>query len=151
MRIHCLLPFLQELKSICGPARLLLFLRDKFVVRRQLKTCEEIRKESKLQPCLPKNLFAWQQLHLKSMAGLAKGEALRLLRPNPSRSTFNDKRTELQICLKKREYLELFSAGVTVYLKTENIARTNEINTFCNTISSGFANPQELTDGEMTP
>ena len=37
MRIHCLLPFLQELKSICGPARLLLFLRDKLVVRRQLK------------------------------------------------------------------------------------------------------------------
>ena len=36
MRIHYLLPFLQELKSICGPARLLLFLRDKLVVRRQL-------------------------------------------------------------------------------------------------------------------
>ena len=37
MGIHCLLPFLRKLKSVCGPVRLLLFLRDKFVVRRQLK------------------------------------------------------------------------------------------------------------------
>ena len=37
MEIHCLLPFLRKLKSVCGPVRLLFFLRDKFVVRRQLK------------------------------------------------------------------------------------------------------------------
>ena len=37
MGIHCLLPFLRKLKSVGRPARLLLFLRDKFVVRRQLK------------------------------------------------------------------------------------------------------------------
>ena len=37
MGIHCLLPFLRKLKSVCGPARLLLFLRDKFVFKRQLK------------------------------------------------------------------------------------------------------------------
>ena len=85
------------------------------------------------------------------MAGFAKGEVLRLLRPNSSRATFNEKRTELQICLKNREYLELFSAGETVYLKTEKIACTHENNTFCSTISSGFANPQEHTDREMTP
>ena len=146
MRIHCLLPFLQELKSICGPARLLLFLRDKLVVRRQLKRFGKNRTSA-----LPKNLFTWQQLHVQSRAGFAKGEALRLLRPNSSRSTFNEKRTELQICLKNREYLELFSAGETVYLKTEKTARTHENNTFCSTISSGFANPQEHTDRVMTP
>ena len=41
-----------------------------------------------------------------------------------------------------------------VYLKTKKVARTNENITFCNTISSGFAKPQEdqeNTDGEMTP
>ena len=37
MRIHCLLPFHRKFKSVCRPARLLLFLCDKFVVRRQLK------------------------------------------------------------------------------------------------------------------
>ena len=37
MGIHCLLPFLRKLKSICGPVQLLLFLRDKFVARRRLK------------------------------------------------------------------------------------------------------------------
>ena len=37
MGIYYLLPFLQKLKRVCGPARLLLFLLDKFVVRRQLK------------------------------------------------------------------------------------------------------------------
>ena len=37
-----------------------------------------------------------------------------------------------------------------MYLKTEKIARTHENITFCNTISSGFAKPQEHTDGEMT-
>ena len=30
-------PFLRKLKSVCGPVRLLLFLLDKFVIRRQLK------------------------------------------------------------------------------------------------------------------
>ena len=33
----------------------------------------------------------------------------------------------------------------------KKIARTHENITFCNTISSGFAKPQEHTDGEMTP
>ena len=37
MKIHCLLQFLRKLKSVCGPVRLLLFLRDKFVVRRQFR------------------------------------------------------------------------------------------------------------------
>ena len=37
MEIHCLLQFLRKLKSVCGPVRLLLFLRDKFVVSRQLR------------------------------------------------------------------------------------------------------------------
>ena len=37
MRIHCPLPFLRKLKSVGRPARFLLFLREKFVVRRQLK------------------------------------------------------------------------------------------------------------------
>ena len=100
MRIHCLLPFLQELKSICGPARLLLFLRDKLVVRRQLKRFGKNRNCS----------LAQESIHLAAVTlavdgGFAKGEALRLLRPNSSRSTFNEKRTELQICLKNREYL----------------------------------------------
>ena len=36
------------------------------------------------------------------------------------------------------------------YLK-KKIARTHENITFYNTISSGFAKPQEHTDGEMTP
>ena len=74
MGIHRLLLFLRKLKSVCGPARLLLFLRDKLVVRRQLKTFRKNRN------CT--------------------------LRPNSSRSTFNKKRTEFQICLKNREYLE---------------------------------------------
>ena len=37
-----------------------------------------------------------------------------------------------------------------MYLKIEKIARTHEIITFCNTISFGFAKPQEHTDREMT-
>ena len=37
MGIHCLLPFFRKLKSVCGPMRLLLFLRDKFVATRRLK------------------------------------------------------------------------------------------------------------------
>ena len=46
--------------------------------------------------------------------------------------------------------LELSSAGDSMYLKTEKIARTRENITFCNTISSGFAKPQEHTEREMT-
>ena len=37
-----------------------------------------------------------------------------------------------------------------MYLKTEKIARTHENIIFCNTISSGFAKPQEHTEREMT-
>ena len=37
MVIHCLLPFLRKLNSVCGPTRLLSFLRDKFVIRKQLR------------------------------------------------------------------------------------------------------------------
>ena len=37
-----------------------------------------------------------------------------------------------------------------MYLKIEKIWRTHEIITFCNTISYGFAKPQEHTDREMT-
>ena len=43
MEIHCLMQFLRKLKSVCGPVRLLLFIRDKFVVRRQLKTFRKNR------------------------------------------------------------------------------------------------------------
>ena len=46
----------------------------------------------------------------------------------------------------KNVSLELFSAGETVYLKTIKTARANKNITFCNTISSGFAKPQEHTD-----
>ena len=37
-----------------------------------------------------------------------------------------------------------------MYLKTEKIARTHENITFCSTISSGFAKPQEHTDRKLT-
>ena len=37
MGIQCLLQFIRKLKSVCGTKRLLLFLCDKFVVRKQLK------------------------------------------------------------------------------------------------------------------
>ena len=44
MEIHCLSPFHRKIKSVCRPARLLLFLRDeKFVVRRQLKRFRKTR------------------------------------------------------------------------------------------------------------
>ena len=49
MAIHCLLPFLRKLKSVCGPARLLLFLCDKFVVGRQLKRFRKNRNCSRAQ------------------------------------------------------------------------------------------------------
>ena len=125
--------------------RLLLFLRDKFVVRRQLKrfrknrncslaresiyltavthtadgcvdnikfasyltgnrplTCKRIPKRQR-----PSNTRTIFHVTLKGVnAGFAKGEALHLLTPNSSRSTFIKKHTEFQICLKIREYLE---------------------------------------------
>ena len=37
-----------------------------------------------------------------------------------------------------------------MYLKAEKMARTHENITFCNTISFGFAKPQEHTKMEMT-
>ena len=59
------------------------------------------------------------------------------------------------MCLKNKALrnvsLELFSAGETEYLKTTKTARAHENITFCNTISSAFAKPQEHKDGEMTP
>ena len=49
MGIHCLLPFLRKLKSVCRPTRHLLFLRDKFVVRRRLKRFRKNRNCSHAQ------------------------------------------------------------------------------------------------------
>ena len=46
--------------------------------------------------------------------------------------------------------LELSSTVETVYLKTKKIARTHENITFCNTISFGFAKPQEHTERDYT-
>ena len=132
MGIHCLLPFLRKLKSVCGPAQLLSFLRDKFVVWRQLKRFRKNRNCSLGQESIhlaavtltANELFNREstldmQTHYKETAtflytnyfscyalkgvntGFAKGEALRLLRPNSSRSTFNKKHTDFQICLKE--------------------------------------------------
>ena len=129
MGIHCLLPFLRKLKSVGRPARPLLSLRDKFLVRRQQKrfrknrncslaqefihltavtltadgcvnnikfaryltgnqplTCKLITKRQ-----LPSNTRIYSSCHTAKgvNTGFAKGEALRLLRPNSSRSTFN--------------------------------------------------------------
>ena len=47
--------------------------------------------------------------------GFAKGEALHLLRPNSSRSTFNKKRTDFQICLKELRILKIRFSGVIFY------------------------------------
>ena len=63
MRIHCLLPFLQKLKSVCRPPRLLLFLRDKFVVRRQLKRFRKNRNCS----------LAQESIHLAAVTLTADG------------------------------------------------------------------------------
>ena len=69
---------------------------------------------------------------------------------------FQRKRTEFKYVEKientqnkalRNVFLELFSAGETVYLKTIKTARVHENITLCNTISSGFAEPQEHTDG----
>ena len=128
MGIHFLLPFLRNLKRVSGPVRLLLFLRDKFVVRRQLKRFRKNRNCSLAQEsihlaavtltadgCVNNIKFASyltgnQPLTCKLITkrqlpsytnyfschtlkgvntGFTKGEALRLLRPNLSRSTFN--------------------------------------------------------------
>ena len=128
MGIHCLLPFPRKLKRFGRPARLLLFLRDKFVVRRQLKRFRKNRNCSLAQEsihlaavtltadgCVNNIKFASyltgnQPLTCKLITkrqlpsytnyfschtlkgvntGFTKGEALRLLRPNSSRSTFN--------------------------------------------------------------
>ena len=63
MEIHCLLQFLRKLKSVCGPVRLLLFLRDKFVVRRQLKTFRKNRNCS----------LARESIHLAAVSHTADG------------------------------------------------------------------------------
>ena len=63
MGIHCLLPFLPKLKIIGRPARLLLFLRDKFVVRRQLKRFRKNRNCS----------LAQESIHLAAVTLTADG------------------------------------------------------------------------------
>ena len=63
MEIHCLLPFLRKLKSVCGPVRLLFFLRDKFVVRRQLKRFRKNRNCS----------LARESIHLAAVSHTADG------------------------------------------------------------------------------
>ena len=140
MGIHCLLPFVRKLKSVGRPARLLLFLRDKFVVRRQLKRFRKNRNCSLAQESIhlaavtltadgcvnnikfPSYLIGNQPLTCKLITkrqlpsytnyfschtlkgvntGFTKGEALRLLRPNSSCSTFNKKTYRFKICLKE--------------------------------------------------
>ena len=134
MGIHCLLPFPRKLKSVGRPAQLLLFLRDKFVFRRQLKRFRKNRNCSLAQEsthlaavtltadcCVnnikfPSYLIGNQPLTCKLITkrqlpsytnyfschtlkgvntGFTKGEALRLLRPNSSRSTFNKKNIKI--------------------------------------------------------
>ena len=63
MRIHCLLPFLRKFKSVWRPARLLLFLRDKFVVRRHLKRFRKNRDCS----------LAQESIHLAAVTRTADG------------------------------------------------------------------------------
>ena len=62
MEIHCLLLLLRELKSVCGPVRLLLFLLGEFVVRRQLERFRNNRNCN----------LAWN-LHLAVVTLLADG------------------------------------------------------------------------------
>ena len=76
--------------------------------------------------------------------GLAKGEALRPLRPSSSRSTFNKKTYRFSDMLKiikntknkvlKTVALELSSAVEKVLSKTKKIGRTHENITFCNNL-----------------
>ena len=63
MGIHCPLPFLPKLKSVGRPARLLLFLRDKFDVRRQLKRFRKNRNCS----------LAQESIHLAAVTLTADG------------------------------------------------------------------------------
>ena len=63
MGIHCLLPFLPKLKIIGRPARHLLFLRDKFVVRRQQKRFRKNRNCS----------LAEESIHLAAVTLTADG------------------------------------------------------------------------------
>ena len=63
MGIHCLLPFPRKLKRFGRPARLLLFLRDKFVVRRQLKRFRKNRNCS----------LAQESIHLAAVTLTADG------------------------------------------------------------------------------
>ena len=63
MRIHCPLPFLRKLKSVGRPARFLLFLREKFVVRRQLKRFRKNRNCS----------LAQESIHLAAVTLTADG------------------------------------------------------------------------------
>ena len=63
MGIHCLLPFPRKLKSVGRPARLLLFLRDKFVFRRQLKRFRKNRNCS----------LAQESIHLAAVTLTADG------------------------------------------------------------------------------
>ena len=142
MGIHCPLPFLRKLKSVGRPARFLLFLREKFVVRRQLKRFRKNRNCSLAQESIhlaavtltadgcvnniifASNLTGNQPLTCKLITkrqlpsytnyfschtlkgvntGFTKGEALRLLRPNSSRSTFNKKTYRFSNMLKRIE------------------------------------------------
>ena len=134
--------FLPKLESVRRPARLLLFPRDKFVVRRQLKRLRKNRNCSLAQEsihlaavtltadgCVNNIKFASyltgnQPLTCKLITkrqlpsytnyfschtlkgvntGFTKGEALRLLRPNSSRSTFNKKTYRFSNILKRIE------------------------------------------------
>ena len=61
--IHCLLPFLRKLKGVGRPKRLLLFLRDKLVVRRQLKRFRKNRNCS----------LAQESIHLAAVTLTADG------------------------------------------------------------------------------
>ena len=137
-----LLPFFWKLKSVDRPVQLLLFLHDKFVVRRQLKRFRKnwncsLGQESihlvsvtlTANGCVnnikfPSYLIGNQPLTCKLITkrqlpsytnyfschtlkgvntGFTKGEALRLLRPNSSRSTFNKKTYRFSNILKRIE------------------------------------------------
>ena len=63
MGIHCPLPFLRKLKIVGRPVRFLLFLREKFVVRRQLKRFRKNRNCS----------LAQESIHLAAVTLTADG------------------------------------------------------------------------------
>ena len=138
MGIHCLLPFLRKLKSVCGPARLLLSLRDKFVVRRQLKRFRKNRNCGLSQ----------ESIHLAAVTLTADGCVNNIKTGN--------RRLTCQCIILQRDS-DLVTHEIFIHLifcgrdRKKKIARTNGNITLCNTISSGFAKPQERTDGEMTP